>query len=227
MKLLLVEDDERMAEAILELLRLEEYKVEHCKDGLSCMNAIENNVYDVIVLEIMLPKKTGFEVAREIRELGIKTPILMLTAKGDVEDKVEGLGSGADDYLLKPFLSKELLARIRALARRNFNSSNGKISFEDLSLDVNLANLCCIKNNLEVRLSEKEFKVMFYILTNQGQIISKEQLSVKIWGYEDESEYNKVEVYISFTRKKLNFINSSLKIRAVRGLGYELRYENV
>lgn len=227
MKLLLVEDEKRMAEAILELLRLEKYEVDHCIDGESGMQSIENNIYDVIILDIMLPKKTGFEIARETREKGIKTPILMLTAKGDIEDKVEGLDSGADDYLLKPFLSKELLARIRVLARRNFNSADGKLCFGDLSLDINSANLICTKNDLEVRLSEKEFKVMLYLLSNQGQIISKEQLSVKIWGYEYEAEYNKVEVYISFTRKKLNFINSSVEIRAVRGLGYELRYTNV
>jgi DNA-binding response OmpR family regulator len=191
------------------------------------MSAIESNVYDLIVLDVMLPGKSGFEIAKQARKEDIKTPILMLTAKSELDDKVTGLDSGADDYLTKPFMTKELLARLRALSRRNINSSDGTLSFGDISLDTNTSTLYCKTNGQSVRLREKEYKVIEYLIANQGQILSREQLAVKIWGYDSEAEYNNVEVYLSFTRKKLAFIGSAVEIKAVRGLGYELRYNNV
>jgi DNA-binding response OmpR family regulator len=227
MKLLLVEDEKRMATALTELLRLEKYDVDLCTDGISAMSAIESNVYDLIVLDVMLPGKSGFEIAKQARKEDIKTPILMLTAKSELDDKVTGLDSGADDYLTKPFMTKELLARLRALSRRNINSSDGTLSFGDISLDTNTSTLYCKTNGQSVRLREKEYKVIEYLIANQGQILSREQLAVKIWGYDSEAEYNNVEVYLSFTRKKLAFIGSAVEIKAVRGLGYELRYNNV
>lgn len=227
MKLLLIEDEKSIKEALLELLRLEKYEVDHYEDGLLGIEAIKSNIYDVIILDIMIPKKSGFQVAKEARDYGIKTPILMLTAKDDIEDKVMGLDSGADDYLTKPFLTKELLARIRALGRRSINNKDKILFYGDISLDTNTSKLFCKVSKLDVRLSEKELRIMTYFLSNQNQIINKEQLATKIWGYEDNSEYNKVEVYISFTRKKLSFIKSSVEIRAVRGLGYELREKNI
>ncbi|MBP5225479.1 MAG: response regulator transcription factor [Lachnospiraceae bacterium] len=227
MKLLLAEDEIRMAKALTELLRLEKYDVDHVADGLSALDAIEGGVYDVIVLDVMMPGMNGFEVAKRARKRGVKTPILMLTAKGELDDKVEGLDSGADDYLTKPFMSKELLARLRALCRRNINTPDGSLTCGDISLDTNTATLTCTANGQSVRLSEKEFRILEYMIASQGQILTREQLAVKIWGYENEAEYNNVEVYMTFTRKKLAFIGAKTAIKAVRGIGYELRYEHV
>lgn len=227
MKLLLVEDEKRMATALTELLRLEKYDVDLCTDGISGMTSVESNIYDLIVLDVMLPGKSGFEIAKQARREGIKTPILMLTAKSELDDKVTGLDCGADDYLTKPFMTKELLARIRALGRRTINSADGTLSFGDISLNTNTSTMYCTSNGQSVRLKEKEYRLMEYLIANQGQILNREQLAIKIWGYENEAEYNNVEVYLSFTRKKLNFIGSSVEIKAVRGLGYELRYSDV
>ena len=227
MKLLLVEDEKRMASALTELLRLEKYDVDLCTDGISAMDAVESNIYDLIVLDVMLPGKSGFEIAKQARSEGIKTPILMLTAKGEVDDKVTGLDCGADDYLTKPFMTKELLARLRALSRRLVNSTDGSLSFGDIVLDTASSTLHCTKSGQSVRLREKEYRVIEYLITNQGHILSREQLAVKIWGFDSEAEYNNVEVYLSFTRKKLAFISSDVEIKAVRGLGYELRCPDV
>ena len=227
MRLLLVEDEKRMAQALCEILRLERYKVDWCADGVSGMDAVESGLYDLIVLDVMLPGKSGFEIAQQARRAGIKTPILMLTAKGDLDDKVVGLDSGADDYLTKPFMTKELLARLRALSRRNVNSLDGALTFGDISLDTNTSTLTCTANGQSVRLSEKEYHILEYLIANQGQILTREQLAVKIWGFENEAEYNNVEVYMSFTRKKLAFVGAKAEIKAVRGIGYELRCGNV
>ena len=227
MKILLAEDEKRMAQALKEILRQENYDVDHFEDGLSALDAIESGVYDVIVLDVMMPGMNGFQVAKNARSKGIKTPILMLTAKGEVDDKVMGLDSGADDYLTKPFMSKELLARIRALLRRNYDSQDGILSFGDISLNTNSATLSNNDNGKSIRLSDKEYRIMEYLISNQGNILTREQLALKIWGYDNEAEYNNVEVYMSFTRKKLAFIQAKTAIKAVRGIGYELRCENV
>ena len=227
MKILLVEDEKRMAQALCQILRLENYEVDHCADGLSGLEAIETDIYDIIILDVMLPRMNGFDIAKKTRQKGIRTPILMLTAKSELDDKVSGLDSGADDYLTKPFMTKELLARIRALSRRNINSSDGTLTFGDIMLDTGLATLICMSNEQKVRLSEKEYKILEYLISNQGQILTREQLAVKIWGFESEAEYNNVEVYMSFTRKKLAFVGAKTVIKAVRGIGYELRCEDV
>ena len=151
----------------------------------------------------------------------------MLTAKSGLDDKVTGLDSGADDYLTKPFQTRELLARVRALCRRNIRSQDGSLNFGDLSLDTATAMLSCSSTGQSIRLGEKELRIMEYMIANQGQILTREQLAVKIWGLESDAEYNNVEVYMSFTRKKLAFVGSKTAIKAVRGIGYELRCENV
>lgn len=225
MRLLLVEDEKRMAQALCEILRLEHYDVDHCADGLDGMYAIESGAYDIVILDVMLPRRNGFEIVKEVREKGIRTPILMLTAKSELDDKVTGLDCGADDYLTKPFMTKELLARLRALCRRNINTPDGMLKYGDITLNTNASSMSCGANN--VRLSEKEFRILEYLISNQGQILTREQFAVKIWGYESDAEYNNVEVYMSFIRKKLGFINSRVEIKAVRGVGYELRYEDV
>lgn len=216
-----------MAKALIELLVLEKYDVTHFADGESALTAGLTGIYDVIVLDVMMPQLSGFEVAKQLRRSGVKTPILMLTAKSDVDDKVTGLDSGADDYLTKPFNTKELLARLRALCRRSVDSDDNSLRFGDISLDLGTAMLSCKANGQSVRLGDKEFRIMEYMLKNQRQILSREQLALKIWGYDNEAEYNNVEVYMSFTRKKLNFIGAKTEIKAVRGIGYELRYKNV
>lgn len=227
MKILLIEDEKRMAQALCQILRLEKYEVDYCEDGMSGFDAIETDTYDIVILDVMLPKMNGFEVAKRARQKGIRTPILMLTAKSELDDKVTGLDCGADDYLTKPFMTRELLARLRALGRRNVNSADGTLSFGDISLDTNSATLVCTANEQSVRLSEKEFRILEYLISNQGQILTREQLAVKIWGFESEAEYNNVEVYMSFTRKKLAFVGAKTEIKAVRGIGYELRCDNV
>ena len=227
MRLLLVEDEKRMAQALCEILRLEKYAVDWCDDGFSGMDAVESGLYDLIVLDVMLPGRSGFDIVRQARCSGIKTPILMLTAKGELDDKVTGLDSGADDYLTKPFQTRELLARLRALGRRNINSTDGTLTYGDISLDTNTFTLSCTTNGQTVRLSEKEYRILEYLIANQGQILTREQLAVKIWGYESDAEYNNVEVYMSFVRKKLNFVEAKTEIKAVRGIGYELRCNNV
>ncbi len=227
MKLLLAEDEMRMASALTELLKMENYDVDHVSDGSSALAALESDIYDAAIIDVMMPGMNGFDVVYAARNRGIKTPVLMLTAKSTVDDKVTGLDCGADDYLTKPFQTKELLARIRALCRRNIRSQDGKLSFGDLILDPAAASLSCTTTGQIVRLGEKELRIMEYMIANQGQILSREQLAVKIWGFESDAEYNNVEVYMSFTRKKLLFIGSRTEIKAIRGIGYELRCPDV
>lgn len=225
MRILIVEDEKRMAQALCEILRLEKYDVDHYADGLEGLYAVETGAYDIIILDVMLPHKNGFDIAREARKKGIKTPILMLTAKSELDDKVTGLDCGADDYLTKPFMTKELLARLRALTRRNINTPDGTLAFGDITLNKDTSMLLCGENS--VRLSEKELRILEYLIANQGRILTREQFAVKIWGYDSDAEYNNVEVYMSFARKKLNFVKSKVEIKAVRGIGYELRYDYV
>ena len=227
MRLLLVEDEKRMAQALCEILRQEKYDVDCCYDGQSGLDAAESGVYDVMILDVMLPKLSGFEVAQQLRRSGIHTPILMLTAKAELDDKVTGLDSGADDYLTKPFMTRELLARLRALLRRNIDTPDGTLGFGDIALDSKSYELRCTETGQCVRLSEKEWRIMEYLISNQGQILTREQLAVKIWGFESDAEYNNVEVYMSFTRKKLAFVGAKTEIKAVRGVGYQLRCDNV
>ena len=226
MKVLLAEDEKRMNRALSELMRQEGYEVTSVENGQDALFEIEGGLYDLIVLDVMMPYMNGFEVVKKARAAGIRTPILMLTAKGEVDDKVEGLDSGADDYLTKPFMTKELLARLRALSRRNIQSNDGSLSFEDLTLDVKNAVLKC-SSGQSVRLGEKELRILEYLISNQGRVMTREQIALKIWGYESEAEYNNVEVYMTFARKKISFVGSKCEIKAHRGIGYELRYRNV
>ncbi len=227
MRILLIEDEKRMVQALCEILRLEKYDVDHYANGVDGLRAVESNIYDIVILDVMLPMLNGYEIARIARSKGISTPILMLTAKAEVDDKVTGLDSGADDYLTKPFMTKELLARIRALGRRTLGATSGVLSYGDITLDTNTLILTCTVNSQSVRLGEKEYRILEYLIANSGQILTREQLAVKIWGYESEAEYNNVEVYMSFTRKKLLFVEAKTEIKAVRGVGYEIRCDHV
>lgn len=225
MKILLVEDEERMAIATSELLRREGYDVDVEYEGDGGETAFCTGIYDLAILDVMLPYKSGFDIVRTGRKAGVKTPVLMLTAKSDVSDKVRGLDSGADDYLTKPFQIDELLARIRALSRRGslVSVEDDILTLEDLELDTKKMMLSCVTTGKKIRLPEKEFHLMEMLLSNKGSIVSKEQLALKVWGFDNEAEYNNVEVYISFTRKKLKFLETKVEIKSVRGMGYELR----
>ena len=227
MRILLVEDEKRMAQALCEILRLEKYQVDHYANGPEGLAAIESNIYDVAILDVMLPGMNGFELVRQARSQGIATPILMLTAKAELDDKVLGLDSGADDYLTKPFMTRELLARLRALGRRTLGTTDGLLSFGDICLDTGSFCLSCVRTGQSVRLGEKEYRILEYLIANGGQVLTREQLAVKIWGFDSEAEYNNVEVYMSFTRKKLAFVEAKTEIKAVRGIGYELRCDDV
>lgn len=227
MKILLVEDEIRMADAIAELLKQEHYEVDVFHDGISGLNQIETNLYDVAILDIMLPGMTGIEIVKTARKDKVTVPILLLTAKGEVEDKVQGLDSGANDYLTKPFAVKELLARIRALTRSNISQVHNAVEAGDLVLQNDTLTLSSKATGEEIRLSDKENRIMEALILNYGRIVTREMLALKVWGYDNEAEYNNVEVYISFTRKKMNFIETTMEIKAVRGVGYELKEKNV
>lgn len=226
MKVLLAEDEKRMNRALCEIMRQEGYEVTAVENGKDALYELEGGIYDICVLDVMMPVMNGFDVAKRARASGVRTPILMLTAKSELDDKVEGLDSGADDYLTKPFMTKELLARLRAIGRRNLPTNDGSLSYEDLTLDVKNAVLKC-ENGQSVRLGEKELHILEYLIANQGRILSREQIALKVWGYESDSEYNNVEVYMSFARKKLAYVESRCEIKAHRGIGYELRCKDV
>ncbi len=226
MKVLLAEDEKRMNRALCEILRREGYEVTAVDNGEDALFELQSDLYDLCVLDVMMPGMNGYKVAKSARSSGIRTPILMLTAKSELDDKVEGLDSGADDYLTKPFMTEELLARLRALTRRNLPTNDGSLAYEDLSLDVKNAVLKC-ENGQSVRLGEKELRILEYLIANQGRVLTREQIALKIWGYESDSEYNNVEVYMSFARKKLSFVGSRCEIKALRGIGYELRCRDV
>lgn len=222
MRLLLIEDEIGLADSLSSVLKKENYIVDNCYEGESGLNAALSNIYDVIILDVMLPKINGFEVLKKIRHEKVSTPVLMLTAKFNVSDKVKGLDSGADDYLTKPFVMQELLARIRALSRRQGELLSDILTFGDLELYPSKSRIVCTSTGKSVQLAQKELQILEYLILNKGQIITKEQLFLKIWGYESNAEYNNIEVYISFTRKKIMFIGSKVKIKAVRLIGYEM-----
>ena len=194
MRILLVEYEKRMAQALCELLRQEKYEVDHFANGQDGLSALERGIYDIAILDVMLPGMNGFEITSRARRAGIRTPILMLTAKAELDDKVMGLDSGADDYLTKPFMTQELLARLRALGRRNINTPDGTLTYGDISLDAGTSALCCTCNGQSVRLSEKEYRILEYLIANSGRILTREQLAVKVWGPDSDAEYNTVEV---------------------------------
>ena len=219
MKILLVEDEKNLAFILSETLKRESYIVDVVYNGIDGLDYASTGVYDIIILDVMLPYLDGFQVLKELRKNKITSVVLMLTAKSEVEDKINGLDSGADDYLTKPFVTKELLARIRALSRRNHQEYIGNIfTFGDISIDKNTHEM--IKNTDKIKLTPKEYQIMEMFILNKGNVITKDRFIQKIWGYDTDVEYNSIEVYISFIRKKLIAISSNLKITSVRNTGY-------
>lgn len=222
MRILLVEDEYALADALAESMKKDHYTVDLAYDGESGMDQALTGIYDVIILDIMLPKMNGLDVLRKIRSEKITTPVIILTAKGTLEDKLHGFDTGADDYITKPFQTKELLARIKAVSRRRGEIEETVLTFGDLRLDTGLCEISAEATGLTMKLSAKEFQMLEYLMMNRRQVITKEQFIEKIWGYESDAEYNSVEVYVSFLRKKLSFIGCKTRIRAVRGIGYIL-----
>ena len=220
MRVLVIEDEVRLAATLRDLLEMDGYTVDVCHDGESGLDNALSAIYDVILLDVMLPKLDGFTVLRRLRASGDSTPVLMLTARSEVSDKVQGLDCGADYYLTKPFEPRELLACVRALIRRQpeLRTGDGTLTCGDLRLNKNTFSLICGERS--VRLSRKEFDMMELLMLNQKQVLTKETLLLKIWGYESEAEDNNVEVYISFLRRKLEHLHSQVKIRTIRMVGY-------
>lgn len=220
MQILVVEDDIRLADALSQILREQKYMVDLVYDGQDGLDYACSGIYDVIILDVMLPKRDGFSVASELRRQNVRTPILLLTAKDSVPDKVTGLDCGADDYMTKPFAPEELLARVRALSRRQGEVILTQMEFEDLILNLGTCDLSCGAKS--VRLNFKEFEVMKLLMSSVKTVVPKEDLIVKVWGFHSEAEDNNVEAYISFLRKKLHFLGSKAEIATLRKLGYKL-----
>ena len=219
MRVLIVEDEVRLASTLQDLLELNGYTADVCHDGEAGLDNALSAIYDVILLDVMLPKLDGFTVLRRLRAAGNATPVLMLTARSELGDRVEGLDCGADYYLTKPFEPKELLACIRALTRRQPELRNTDVlEYGDLKLVKNSFTLSCGDRSL--RLSRKEFDMMELLMLNRELVITKENLLLKIWGYESDAEDNNVEVYVSFLRKKLEHLHSTVKIKTIRMVGY-------
>ena len=223
MRILIVEDELHLAEALTQILKKQHYSVDAVHDGITGLDYALSGIYDLLLLDIMLPEMDGINVLKAIRKEGVATPVILLTAKGEITDKVTGLDYGADDYIAKPFSSEELLARIRAAIRRN-----GEVILDDAlkfgNIELNTANLklSTSANKKEIKLNLKESELLELLILRKQAITSKEQIIEKLWGFDSEVEHNNVEVYISFIRKKLAFLNSTVRISTVRGVGYIL-----
>lgn len=223
MRVLIVEDEVRLAATLQDLMELDGYAADVCHDGESGLDNALSGIYDVVILDVMLPKMDGFSVLRQLRASGSAVPVLMLTARSELSDRVSGLDQGADYYLTKPFEPKELMACVRALGRRKPELRNtDQIQCADLTLEKSAFTLSCGERS--VRLSRREFDMMELLMLNQKQVITKESLLLKIWGYESDAEDNNVEVYISFLRKKLDHLHSQVRIKTIRMVGYCLEF---
>lgn len=221
MKILLVEDEAMLAEAIAQVLKKNHYSVDIAPDGEYGLDCALTGMYDIIILDIMLPKKDGISVLRELRREGIKSHVILLTAKSQTEDKVAGLDSGADDYLAKPFQTQELLARLRALLRRKEELYvGGTLKYEDIEFDPH--KLQIKRASVIVKLTLKESQILELLITNKGNPVSKETIIEKLWGYETDAEDSHVEIHVSLLRKKLKELKSTIFIKAIRGVGYTL-----
>ncbi|MFQ6871715.1 response regulator transcription factor [Romboutsia timonensis] len=221
MKLLLVEDEKQLSEALQQILIKNKYSVDAVYSGDEGLDYALTGVYDVIILDIMLPKLNGIEILKMVRKRKISTPVILLTAKGSVEDRILGLDSGADDYLPKPFSPDELLARLRALTRRNGDFINENIlEFSDIKL--NLSTYDMEINDNSITLTQKEFEILKYFMQRPKLVVSKDDLITKLWGFDSDIEHNNIEVYISFLRKKLAYVESNVKITTIRRVGYRL-----
>lgn len=221
MRILIAEDELHLAEAVSQILKKNNYSVDMVHDGRDALDYAQSGIYDLLLLDIMMPKMDGMTVLKTLRADGDHTPVILLTAKGELSDKVSGLDYGADDYIAKPFATEELLARIRAALRRK-----GEVIPEDAmkfgDIELNKTHLKLMVEGKEMKLNLKEGELLELLITRRQAVTSKEQIIEKLWGFDSEVEYNNVEVYISFLRKKLTFLQSSVRISTIRGVGYVL-----
>lgn len=227
MRILVVEDEKKINDVIVKTLKKEKYGVDSCFDGEEALDYIFSVEYDIILLDIMLPKKDGFEVLKSMRKKGIKTPVLFLTARDQIEDRVRGLDLGADDYLVKPFAFEELLARIRVVLRKNSGSvedSGNILKIANLTVDCNKHEV--FRDDVSIKLSAKEFSILEYMIRNKGRVVSKEKIEEHVWDFDYEGGSNIVEVYIKFLRKKVDNDFSPKLIHTIRRVGYILKVEN-
>lgn len=222
MKILIIEDEFNLADAVKSALVKEKYDVFISCDGdEGYYEALYNN-YDLIILDVMLPNMDGFEILKKIREENIDSKVIMLTAKSTLDDKLEGLENGCDDYITKPFHIKELVARVNVQLKNVSNINNGILKYKDIELDIRNSNLKCVSTDENVLLVCKELKLLEYFINNKEQVLTKDQIYNKIWGVENEIESNNLEVYLSFIRRKLKAIGSSVNIKSIRNIGYRL-----
>ena len=220
MRILIVEDEHEIAEGICTILEQAGYETGLAFDGQTGLEEILSGIYDLVLLDVMLPEMSGFDVLREARGAGIGIPVILLTALSQTGDKITGLDCGADDYLTKPFDAGELLARIRARLRRTEENLQKDLSFADIHLEQATFRLCGRERS--IKLPRKEYQLPEYLIINHGQILPRETIITKIWGYDEETEYNQLDVYISFVRKKLKFVESRAVIVTTKGIGYSL-----
>ena len=225
MRLLIVEDEVRLADTLRQLLHRQGYTADVCHDGVSGLDNAMTGIYDLVVLDVMLPGMNGFQMVQRLRAANVAVPVLMLTAKSSLDDRVHGLDCGADYYLTKPFEPEELLACVRSLLRRGGGDArtDDAITFGDLRLEPGTFQLSCGERSL--RLSRREYDMLELLLRSQGRVVPKEQLLLKVWGYDSDAEDNNVEVYISFLRRKLTHLHSAVTIRTRRMVGYFLEVE--
>ena len=227
MRILIVEDEFKIADVIASRLRKENYIVAVFDNGEAGLDNALTNIYDLIILDVMLPKVDGFKILEEIRREKINAKVIMLTAKSMIEDKLMGGNSGANDYLTKPFHIDELVARVNAQLRMdNVQVQKYYVEAGDLRLNIKNTTLICTTTNESIEVVCKEFMLLEYLMKNKNQVLQKEQLYEKIWGLDNESESNNLEAYLSFIRKKIKIIGSNVQIKAIRGLGYKLEVEN-
>ena len=224
MRLLVVEDEKKLNDLITKKLEKEYYGIDSCFDGEEAVRYVEGTEYDAIILDIMLPKLDGFEVIKRIRAKKNKVPILLLTARDNIDDKVKGLDYGADDYLVKPFIFEELMARIRVLLRRNSGNADNVVTIANLKVDLDAKTV--FRDDLLIKLSGREYSILEYLIRNKGKILSRERIEDHIWNYDYEGGTNVIDVYIRYLRKKIDDSYTPKLIHTVRGLGYVLRIDN-
>ena len=222
MKILIIEDEYNLADAISSMLHKEKYNVEIKTDGEEGLDEALTDIYDLIILDVMLPHKNGFEILSELRKEKINSKILMLTAKNTIDDKLIGFNNGADDYLTKPFHMEELMARVNVQLRKSNSISNDTMELGDIVLNIKTMQLCNKENQNKVNIIGKEFQLLELLMNNANRVMDKEQIFVKIWGYDTECDINTLEAYISFIRKKLKLIKSNVRLKAIRNMGYVL-----
>lgn len=224
MHVLIVEDEIRLADSLQQIMKNQKYSCDVVYNGQDGFDYAVSGIYDVVILDIMLPKMDGFEVVRRLRRESVKTPVILLTARDDISDKVRGLDVGADDYLTKPFFAEELLARVRAVTRRQGDIIIEELKVGDLTLNLDNYTLYCGEKS--IHLGFKEFEILRILMSSQKSIVQKEDILTKVWGYDSDAEDNNVEVYISFIRKKLAYLDSKVSVTTIRRIGYHMEVKD-